>query len=144
MDGASEWFRSVKTIRRGIRILGRSPPSRVTAGRGSSKFGSSTPRRIGEAINKQWQLGRQSNGPAVVVRSTSPQLSPGLALLTRDAGRRRRAIAGLPRSGIVEVHAIHLARKCAYSRREAKTISARDLHGRKFIEYAEGSLIAAK
>src|SRR3954470_319174 len=135
----------LKQSGRGIRILAdlRQPRYGQPIS-GSSKFGSSTPRRIGEAINKQWQLGRQSNGPAVVVRSTSPQLCPGLALLTRDASRRRRAIDGLPRSGIVEIHTIHLARKCAYSRREAKTVSARDLHGRKFIEYAEGSLVAAE
>ena len=47
-------------------------------------------------------------GPAVVVRSTSAQLSAGVVLLTWDACGRHRAIEGLSRSGIVKIHAVHL------------------------------------
>src|SRR3954466_3383864 len=100
----------LKQSGRGIRILGRSPPASLRPA-DKRRFEvriqhASTYRRGNQQA--MGQLGRQSNGPAVVVRSTSPQLSPGLALLTWDAGRWRRAIDGLTRSGIVEIHAVHL------------------------------------
>lgn len=61
-----------------------------------------------------------------------------------DACGRCVVIWGLAWSGIVEVHSIHLARKCAYSRRKAETVSTRNLHRRKLIKYAECLLVTAK
>jgi len=47
-------------------------------------------------------------------------------------------------SGIVEVHTAHLAWERTYSGREAKAVGARNLYGRKLIEYAKGSFGAAE
>src|SRR4030095_12529404 len=71
-------------------------------------------------------------------------LKCGAFLPTLDACCRRVVIWGLPRSGIVEVHSIHLARKGAYSRCETKTVSTRNLHRRKLVKYANCFLVAAK
>jgi len=88
-------------------------------------------------MRKDQQYGR------FVLRSALPYVNLRASLLTWDACCRL-VIEGLPWSGIVEVHSIHLARKCAYSRREAEPVSTRNLHRRKLIKYAKCFLVAAK
>src|SRR6516165_8492790 len=58
-------------------------------------------------------------------------------------GERRCGPVRWPRM-IVEIHALHLACKRAYSGREAKTVCTRNLHGRELIKYAKGSLSTAE